>query len=183
MATYVALLHSIILGGGRRVKAADLVAMAEACGFSDPRPLLATGNLVFSARKVRSRGLEQKLEAAGAEVLGRHIDIVVREAGEWRLLAAGNPFPDEARAAPSQVAVRVMRAPLSEGILEVLAPYPTPDETMRVVGGDLWVHFAGAISGTRLSAAVTPKRVGIGTWRNWNTVQRIAAALDAPTAN
>lgn len=178
MAAYVALLHSIILGPDRRVRAADLEAMTADCGFSDPRPVLASGNLIFSARKAPARRLEARLEESCARLLGRPIDIVVREAGAWRRLVAGNPFPEAARAAPAQVAVRVMRAPAPAGLLDVLAPYATPDETMRIVDGDLWVHFAGAISGTRLASAITPKRAGIGTFRNWNTVQRIAKALE-----
>lgn len=179
MATYVALMHSTIFGPNRRVRADDLTAMAEKIGFFGPRPVLSSGNLIFSTRKSPARRLEARLEEACAEMFGRHIDFIVREASDWRRLVAGNPFPEESRAAPGQVAVRVMRDPVTPEVLEALAAYATPDETMRVVEGDLWVHFARAVSGTRLAAAITPKRAGIGTFRNWNTVERIAAALAA----
>ena len=49
MTTYVALLHSIVLGPGKRLLMADLKAMAEALGFRAPRTLVATGNLIFEA--------------------------------------------------------------------------------------------------------------------------------------
>lgn len=46
---YVALLHSIVLGAGRRVVMADLRRMAEDIGYMDCRTLVSTGNLVFEA--------------------------------------------------------------------------------------------------------------------------------------
>ena len=49
MKAYVALLHSIVLAGGRRVVMADLKAMAEALGYRAPRTLVATGNLLFKS--------------------------------------------------------------------------------------------------------------------------------------
>ena len=61
-----------------------------------------------------------------------------------------------------------------------LEPYLAEGERLAVVGGDLWVHLPHGISASRLSAAITPARAGgAGTFRNWNTVRKIGAALEA----
>ncbi|HCL65736.1 MAG TPA: hypothetical protein DIC56_13045 [Rhizobium sp.] len=42
------------------------------------------------------------------------------------------------------------------------------------VEGDLWVDFSGKPSESKLLSALTTKRLGVGTLRNWNTVRSLA---------
>lgn len=176
MATWVALLYSIVLTGGRRVVNDDLKAMAADLGLERPRTLLATGNLVFEAEG-DARGLEAVIEPAFARAFGRPIDIIVRAGAAWPGLVAGNPFAAAAAERPAQVAVRVMRAPATAELLGRLERYRSAGERLALVGGDLWVDLPHGTAGSRLAGAITPARAGIGTFRNWNTVRRIAAAL------
>jgi len=179
MQTYVALLYSIILGEGRRVVMADLKAMAENLGLKNIRTLVATGNLVFEAETTSIAALEKRLEAAFEKAFGKHVDIIVRNAEDWLALAAGNPFPDESIATADQVAVRVMRQPVPDEAVSVLKSYVGADERMQAVGGDIWIVFSRATPSSRLVAATSHKRLGIGTSRNWNTVRRLAEMVGA----
>lgn len=171
MTTYVALLHSIILGNGRRVVMSDLRAMAISLGFSDPRTLVATGNLVFEAGASIVRDIEEQLEAGFARTFGKQVDIIVREGSAWLKLAKANPFPE---AEGGEVIVPVMRRPLDASVMESLHRYQTSKERIRLVDGDLWIDFNGKPSSSRLLFALTTKRLGVGTLRNWNTVRRLA---------
>lgn len=177
--SYVALLYSIVLGEGRRVVMGDLRAMAERLGHRSPRTLVATGNLLFDADKAAVNDLEARLETAFAETFGRHIDIIVRPASDWLKLAAANPFHAEGEADGASVHVRVMRQPLSGAVPADFERYCTAGERLAVVDGDLWVHLTGQASQSRLLGALTKKRLGVGTFRNWNTVKRLAAMLAA----
>ncbi|MER9627083.1 MULTISPECIES: DUF1697 domain-containing protein [unclassified Mesorhizobium] len=177
MQTYVALLYSIVLGEGRRVVMSDLKAMAEGLGLNNPRTLVATGNLVFEAQETELAALEQRLEAAFAKTFGRHVDIIVRRDDGWLRLAAGNPFPAESAETADQVAVRVMRAPVPAETAAALEAYAGKDEKLRIVGGDIWIVFSREMPSSRLLAAVSHKRLGIGTSRNWNTVRRLAEMI------
>ncbi|MER8638280.1 MULTISPECIES: DUF1697 domain-containing protein [unclassified Mesorhizobium] len=174
MQTYVALLYSIVLGEGRRVVMSDLKAMAEGLGLNNPRTLVATGNLVFEAQETELAALEQRLEVTFAKTFGRHVDIIVRRADGWLRMAASNPFPAESAEAADQVAVRVMRAPVPAETAAALEAYAGKDEKLRIVGGDIWIVFSRETPSSRLLAAVSHKRLGIGTSRNWNTVRRLA---------
>ncbi|MCZ3378718.1 DUF1697 domain-containing protein [Rhizobium sp. AG207R] len=173
MAVYVALLYSIVLGPGRRVIMSDLKAMAESLGFRNARTLVATGNLVFEAEPQPIASVEAQLEAGFATAFGKHVDIIVRDADRWLRLADGNPFLD---GIGSEVIVRVMRQPLEPEILDVLAKY-RQDERMAVVDGDLWIDFGLKASETKMLPALTTKRLGIGTMRNWNTVRGLAEMI------
>jgi uncharacterized protein (DUF1697 family) len=63
VARYVALLYSIMLAD-RRIRADDLVELAAAAGLAAPRPVLASGNLLFEARRQPAAALEKRLDAA-----------------------------------------------------------------------------------------------------------------------
>ncbi|MGV1757514.1 DUF1697 domain-containing protein [Rhizobium sp. A22-96] len=169
MAIYVALLYSIVLGPGRRVVMADLKAMAEALGFRNTRTLVATGNLIFEGERQPIASIEAKLEAGFAATFGKHVDIIVRDADTWLRLAEGNPFLD---GIGSEVIIRVMRQPLEPQVLDIFARYRR-DERIAIVDGDLWIDFGLKASETKLLSALTTKRLGIGTMRNWNTVRGI----------
>ncbi|MBN9217379.1 MAG: DUF1697 domain-containing protein [Mesorhizobium sp.] len=174
MPTYVALLYSIGLGEGRRLVMSDLKAMAQELGFKNPRTLVATGNLVFEARTTSIPNLERRLEAAFEQTFGRHVDIIVRGAGDWLKLAAANPFPAESADTGDQVAVRVMREPTSADAVAALQARAAEDEKILWVDGDIWLVFSRERPTSRLLAAANHKRLGIGTSRNWNTVRRLA---------
>ncbi|AYM05560.1 MULTISPECIES: DUF1697 domain-containing protein [Agrobacterium] len=173
MKDHVALLHSIVLGAGKRLIMADLRAMAEELGFAECRTLVATGNLVFRAEDAPVREIEDRLERAFEKRFDKHVDIMVRPARDWLKLAAENPFPD---GNPSDVCVRVMREPLGEDVLGFLEKYRR-QEKIAVIGGDLWIDFLGKPSESRLLPVLTTRRLGIGTTRNANTVNGLAEML------
>ncbi|QLL61335.1 DUF1697 domain-containing protein [Sinorhizobium mexicanum] len=175
--SYVALLYSIILSDRRRVVMTDLRTMAERLGYHAPRTLVATGNIVFDAPDKPLADIEAELESAFAVTFGRHVDIIARRGDDWRRLVAGNPFPAESEADPTRVHVRVMRSPLHRDVLEMFRGHCSRGERMQIVGGDLWVDFGGKASESKLLGVLTTKRLGIGTFRNWNTVRGLRDML------
>jgi len=179
MKSYVALLYSIVLAPGRRVVMADLRALAEERGYSDAATIGASGNLLFRGPAAALAQLEADLEAGFAARFGKRVDIILRDAEGWRRLAAGNPFKEEAARDGARVHVRVMRQPAGAGDLARLSAYASGGEELRIVDGDLWMHFADRLpSEGKLLGQLTAKRSGVGTVRNWNTVAKIAAALE-----
>lgn len=178
MKTYAALLHSIVLGAGRRVVMADLRKVAGEAGFNNPRTLAATGNLVIDgSENLTAAEVERRLERGIEKGFGKHIDVIARTGSDWVKLAAGNPFPAESREDASLVGVRVMRAPLPETIFAVLEPWRSAQENIRLVNGDLWIAFSGQPSKSRLLSRLTVKHMGAGTLRNWNTVRGLAGLI------
>ncbi|MDH7801039.1 MULTISPECIES: DUF1697 domain-containing protein [unclassified Rhizobium] len=170
---HVALLHSIVLGPGRRLIMADLREMAQELGFGECRTLVATGNLVFRAESAAVSEIEDMLERAFEKRFNKHVDILVRSAPDWLALTATNPFPN---GNPPDVCIRVMREPLGNDGLGFLEKY-RQKEKIAIVGGDLWIDFCGKPSESRLLSVLTTKRLGIGTTRNANTVNGIAEML------
>lgn len=175
MTTYVALLHSIVLGPGKRLVMADLKAMAAELGFGDPRTWVATGNLIFESDDAPLAAIESRLEAAFRARFGKHVDIILRTAQDWRRLAAQNPFPHGNGA---DIGIRVMRKPLGPDALVMLGRIATPDIVLALADGDLWIDFSAKPSETKLLSHLTTRKLGVGTLRNANTVNALAAMLD-----
>lgn len=179
MKTFVALLYSIVIDAKHRVVMSDLRAIAEGLGYQNVRTLVSSGNLVFEAAETSVPTIEKALEKAFDAFHGKHVDIIVKTADEWRRLVAANPFPAESEAAPDRVGIRIMRDPLRPDLAEFLAPYQTAGERVALIDGHVWVHYPGQISLSKLTGQLTPRRMGgIGTTRNWNTVKRLGEMLD-----
>lgn len=176
--TYIALLFSIGIAGGRRLIMADWRSMMRDMGLENPRTLIATGNAVFESKSTRIPELESELEAAFEKRFGRHVNTIVRAAAPFRQLAEANPFPKESAADGSRVIVRVMRKPLDRDFEASLQHYLTQGERVKIAGGDLWVHFKNRPIESRLMSLLGSRRTGVGTVRNWNTVRRLAEMLD-----
>lgn len=72
-----------------------------------------------------------------------------------------------------------MRDPMTTGLVAALQPYQTQGERIKVVRGDVWVHFPEEPNESALLRVLASKRLGIGTMRNWNTVRRLNEMLES----
>lgn len=93
---HLALLHSVV-PAGRRVRGADLPALARDAGVVPVRCMLGTGALILTANQhaaARETGPGQALQRC----LGKAIRVFVRTAPDWPALIAANPVPNPRRA-------------------------------------------------------------------------------------
>jgi uncharacterized protein (DUF1697 family) len=174
----VALLYSVVLMAGRRVRSADLAAVAKAAGASPVRTVLSTGNLVLESDQDPAE-MEVALEQAVLELLGKPIPVFVRSESDWRELVAANPFPEATRQDPSRVAVRVMRRNPTPAILERITAAVGPGEAFAATEHALWLSTADQLSTSALIRAVGARWAGEGTFRNASAIGKIMAALEA----
>lgn len=176
--TYIALLFSIGIGNGQRLVMADWRAMMDELGLQNPRTLIATGNAIFECHGTTVQELEIQLEKAFENRFGRHVDTIVCSAASFRRLSKANPFSKESNQDGSRVMVRVMRNPLKSDLADSLKRYLTQGERVKIVHGNLWVHFEGEPNRSGIVRVLGSKRLGIGTVRNWNTVRRLNEMLE-----
>ena len=73
-------------------KMPQLKAAFEAAGFTDVKTLLASGNVVFSARAAPVASLERKAERAMHEQLGQAFLTIVRPVDDLRKILASDPY-------------------------------------------------------------------------------------------
>lgn len=173
--------HRIILfrgmnTGGVRAPVGELRAMAVGMGLKNPRTLLASGNLVVESTKATD-ALEADIEAAMEKTFGLKVAAMVRTPPDWSRLIAANPFPDEAKDQPSRVIAMVMKDAIKAGGVEACRELAADGERVEAVKDVLYFWFPNGQGESGIFKKATPKMLGMGTGRNWNTVLKLAGMV------
>ena len=175
MMKYAAFLRGINVGGNVLVKMADLKQLLETLGFEDVQSVIASGNVIFEARKGDDQSIERKIEAALKKKYKRDIAVMVRSIDELRAMDKSQPF----KGVKTTKNTRLYVTFLSDKSLCIKLPeLPADLRIARIREKDVFVvlevtpkmkttdsmNLMGKMFGTRI------------TTRNWNTVQRILKA-------
>ena len=183
MATHVALLRGINLGGRNKVAMADLRALAADLGHTDAATYIQSGNVLFTAQAdADCAEMARRMTEAIAARLGVTAPVVVVTREELGQIHAANPFPDEPD--PRRVhAVVLSAAPGAELTAKLdaaaaqAAAKGAKDEA-TTLGRTLYLHTPAGYGTSDLSAAVlrivsSPKAGVTGTARNWATMTKL----------
>ncbi|MDQ3125061.1 MAG: DUF1697 domain-containing protein [Pseudomonadota bacterium] len=170
--------HRIILfrgmnTGGVRAPVTELRAMAAGMGLKNPRTLAASGNLVVESGK-GADALEADIEAAMEKTFGLKVAAMVRTPEQWAALVAANPFSKEAQAHPAKVLAMVMKAGIKPGALEAARALAQGGERVEAIDGVLYFWFPNGQGESAIFKKATPRMLGMGTGRNWNTILKLA---------
>jgi len=177
---YIGLLRAINLGGHNQVPMPALRELLTHLGFTEPRTLLQSGNIVFGCDRRRAAGLERVLEAEVEQRLKVATDFFVRTAEEWQEIVARNPFLKEAERDPSHLVVMVLKDPPSGQEVRDLQAAVTGSEVVRADGRHAYIVYPDGIGRSRLTNALIEKKLRTrGTGRNWNTVLKLDALVGA----
>lgn len=172
----VALLRAVNLGIHNKVAMSDLRDLLGRLGFDAPRSLLQSGNLVFRAPRPAGASLERLLETEAEKSLHLRTEFFVRTAKEWKLVVAGNPFPDEAARDPGHLVVMFFKDVLRGDAVKALQAAITGRERVHAEGKQAYIVYPDGIGRSRVTNAFIEKHLGRrGTGRNWNTVLQLDA--------
>ena len=169
--------HRIILfrgmnTGGVRAPVGEQRAMAEAMGLKNPRTLQASGNLVVESG-MATADLETAIETEMQRRFDLKIAAMARTPGQWAKLIAANPFPKEAADHPAKVLAMVMKDGIKDGALEACRALAAGGEAVEAIDGVLYFWFPNGQGESGIFKKATPKMLGMGTGRNWNTVLKL----------
>ena len=164
MASFIALLRAVNVGGTGKLPMSDLKAMCEELGFGAVRTYIASGNVVFTSRKSDSavkKALEARLEAYA----GRAVGVMVRNAAEMQAVLKANPFPK----APGNrtVAIFLDTKPPADTLASVKG---RKDEEIGLGTREIYVHYGDGMGQSKLTIPAAKA----GTARNMNTIATLA---------
>jgi uncharacterized protein (DUF1697 family) len=175
----VALLRAVNVGGTGKVPMADLCKLFTRLGYSGVKSLLHSGNVVFGCDGPANAALEATLEAAIAKSFSVKTVVYARSAREWAAIVAANPYPDEARDDPSRLMVMTFKSAPAANDVAALQAAITGRETVQAVGKQAYFIYPDGMGTSKLTNAIVERKLGLpGTARNWNTVLKLAAAVE-----
>jgi len=169
--------HRIILfrgmnTGGVRAPVGELREMATAMGLKNPRTLAASGNLVVETG-MATGALETAIEAEMVRRFDVQIAAMARTSDQWAKLIAANPFADEAAGHPAKVVAMVMKDGIRSGALEACRALAAGGEAVEAIDDVLYFWFPAGQGESGIFRKATPRMLGMGTGRNWNTVLKL----------
>jgi uncharacterized protein (DUF1697 family) len=190
MATHVALLRGINLGGRNKVAMADLRTLVAKLGHADVSTYIQSGNVLFTAPAdadcaVTARAMTEAIAAT----LGVTTPVIVVTREELAQILADNPFPDEPD--PRRVHAVVLSEPpwpeleaKLDGARAKSAAAGGADQVLTV-GRTLYLHTPEGYGRSVLAEALlrvvsSPKSGATGTARNWATMTRLLELCDSP---
>lgn len=163
--------------GGVRAPVGEQRAMAAEMGLGHPRTLQASGNLVVET-DMATDALETAIEAEMARRFDVEIAAMARTPDQWSALIAANPFPKEAADHPSKVVAMVMKEGIKAGALDAVQALCRDGEAVEAIDGVLYFWFPRGQADSEIFKKATPKMLGMGTGRNWNTVLKLGAMVE-----
>ena len=174
---YVAFLRGVNISG-RVLKMDALRAHCTAIGLTDVETVIASGNVIFSARSGSDAALAKKIEARLHEALGSPVRTFVRTEAEIAALAEYEPFSAAKRKAAKVLLVGFIDEPLVKVAEKTLLSYRCPTDDFLARGRELfWLAKVGQGQSPVFRIPMEKQLGRLITWRNMNTVQRVAEKM------
>ena len=187
MASHVALLRGINVGGRNKVPMAELREVVTSLGHTEVSTYIQSGNVLFSTGDTDTAKLASALEAAIADQFGITCAVVVLAGDELARILGANPYPDEPN--PKLVHVAFLGAEPSQDLLarlraaESAAAAKGSRDTITAIGKALYVHTPDGFGNSEL-AQVLFRIIGTGkhdlavTARNWSTATTLLSLCE-----
>ena len=167
MTSYVAMLRAVNVAGTGKLPMAELKAIGEACGFSNVRTFIASGNLLFDSDMAEA-DVERRVAGKIEAFFGKPVPVFVRTAAEMADVAARNPFKDDK---PSRVMAHFIDEEPTEAMLADARD--VAGERLALGPRMVYVSYGEGIGKSKLKLPA----VRHGTARNLNSVARMAELL------
>ena len=191
MASHVALLRGINVGGRNKVPMADLRQVVASLGHTGVSTYIQSGNVLFSTADTDNAKLAAALESAIEDRFGIWSSVVVLSRDELAQVLAANPYPDEPN--PKLVHVVFLNAEPPDDLLGRVAAAESAvaakgsRDTVQAAGQVLFLHTPDGFGTSELAQTVfkiiTPpakgKKHGLAaTARNLATATTLLSLCD-----
>ncbi|MFO7561866.1 MAG: DUF1697 domain-containing protein [Enhygromyxa sp.] len=176
---HVALLRGINVGGKNRLAMATLRRMFEDAGAAEVQTYIQSGNVVFAAPSKLSAQIPKRVQQAIADELGLDIPLVLRSAAALAKIARAHPFAAEVKEPKLLMVAFLDRKPSAAKLASFDPGSRSPGDFVELRGQEAYLAFPKGSGRSKLDAAWLDRQLGvIGTWRNWLTVQKLAAMVE-----
>ena len=188
MASHVALLRGINVGGRNKVPMGELREVVASLGHTGVTTYIQSGNVLFTTPEADTGKLASDLEAAITGTFGLWASVVVLSRDELARILETNPYGDEPN--PKLVHVVFLNGELPAALLdrikaaESAAADKGSRDTVTAIGPALFVHTPDGFGTSELAQALfriigTPPKKGIAaTARNWATATKLLSLCE-----
>ena len=188
MASHLALLRGINVGGRNKVPMAELREVVTSLGYTGVTTYIQSGNVLFTTPETDTAKLASALEAAITGAFGLTSSVVVLSRAELAQILDRNPYPEEPN--PKFVHVVFLNAEPPAALLDRIraaqdaAAAKGSRDAVTAIGPALYLHTPDGF-GTSELAQVLFRIVGTtggkgiaATARNWTTATKLLSLCE-----
>jgi uncharacterized protein (DUF1697 family) len=169
MTTHIALIRGVNVGNNA-LRMEQLREMLSGLGFADVRTYLQSGNALFTAKGTGGQ-LAAAIEKKVGEATRLPVTVMVRTPADLRRVIAGNPFANEAAAAPRTVHVTFLAGAASKSGIAAVGRIEAGGDRWHAKGNAIYLCCPNGYGRSKLNNAALERALGIrATTRNWSTV-------------
>ena len=170
MATHIAFLRAVNVGGTGKLPMDTLKQMCADAGFSNPRTYIASGNLAFETDTSADQArivLEQVLE----DFAGKPVGVIMHSPQSVKEISQNNPFPE----APGNKVIALL---IDRPVTPEDASSVKNQSSEQIVLGDreIYVYYPDGQGRSRLKLDAQDH----GTARNMNTLEKVYSLATRP---
>jgi uncharacterized protein (DUF1697 family) len=191
MASHVALLRGINVGGRNKVPMAELREVVASLGHNEVATYIQSGNVLFTTAETDNAKLAAALESAIEDRFGLWSSVVVLSRDELAQVLDANPYPDEPN--PRLVHVVFLNADPPPDVLDRIAAAESAAaakgsrDTVQAAGAALYLHTPDGYGKSELAQNLfrilappaKQKKQGLGaTGRNWATATKLLSLCE-----
>jgi len=188
MASHLALLRGINVGGRNKVPMAELRDVVASLGHTGVTTYIQSGNVLFTTPENDTDELASALEAAITGAFGVTSSVVVLSRDDLAQILDRNPYPEEPN--PKLVHVMFLSAEPPADLLDRIkvaegaAAAKGSRDTVTAIGPALYLHTPDGFGTSELAQVLfriigTPGQKGItATARNWATATKLLSLCE-----
>ncbi|WP_349409963.1 DUF1697 domain-containing protein [Pseudalkalibacillus sp. SCS-8] len=175
MATYIALLRGINVGGHKKVKMDHLKEIFKSMDFENVRTYIQSGNVIFEAENQDLPNLKGMIETELEKALGFAVPVIVKTAEEWQAVMEESPFDVTRLKEDEKLHVSFLaEEPIAEAVQNLMDVESDIDE-FKLNGKTAYVLCRKGYKKSVFSNTFLEKKLKVAaTTRNWNSVMKIA---------
>jgi len=174
MATFIAMLRGINVGGHNILKMEQLRASFAALGFSNVKTYVQSGNVVFDAANDSAAGLSKRIEQNIMLDFGFQVPVFLATSKTVEETIKRNPLLKSPGIDQSKLHVTFLSDDPPKTALGQLQPLAVKPEQLRMLGRVIYLYCPNGYGKTRLSNAAIEKKLSVAaTTRNWKTVNTL----------
>lgn len=175
MPRFIAFLRAINVGG-HNVTMLELRGIFETLGLKEVETFIASGNVIFASNGKDTRALQRKIENQLLRSLGYEVKAFLRTVSEVAAVAKYKPFDESQLCSAAALNIAFLADPLGAEAEKLVVSFKTEVDDFHVHGREVYWLCKTKQSDSRFSNTRFEKMLRLrATWRNVNTVVRLAA--------
>ncbi len=178
VATYVALLRGVNVGGKNKMPMRDLFMMFTLAGCEAVETYIQSGNVVFKAGSALAARIPTLIASGIEERFGYRVSVVVRTAEELRDVVRDNPFLSAGVDAERLHVAFLADVPEDDRVAQ-LDPDRSPPDAFQVRGREIFLYCPNGLARTKLTNGYFDSKLATtSTVRNWRTTLTLLTMAD-----